>query len=82
MMTRYLIALLALAPTTTLTAQTEQRDTTVAAVKVGYSASNINMLTGAVDKVTQERMNKGMVISSLDALSGQSAGVQVTSGGN
>ena len=82
MMTRYLIALLALAPTTTLTAQTERRDTTVAAVKVGYSASNINMLTGAVDKVTQERMNKGMVISSLDALSGQSAGVQVTSGGN
>ena len=82
MMTRYLIALLTLAPTTTLTAQTEQRDTTVAAVKVGYSASNINMLTGAVDKVTQERMNKGMVISSLDALSGQSAGVQVTSGGN
>ena len=82
MMIRYLIALLALAPTTTLTAQTERRDTTVAAVKVGYSASNINMLTGAVDKVTQERMNKGMVISSLDALSGQSAGVQVTSGGN
>jgi len=82
MMIRHLIALLALAPTTTLTAQTERRDTTVAAVKVGYSASNINMLTGAVDKVTQERMNKGMVISSLDALSGQSAGVQVTSGGN
>ena len=40
------------------------------------------MLSGAVDKVTQDRMNKGMVISSLDALSGQAAGVQVATGGN
>ena len=32
--------------------------------------------------VTQERMNKGMITNSLDALSGQAAGVQVQSGGN
>lgn len=38
--------------------------------------------TGSVDKVTEDRMNKGLVISSLDALSGQSAGVSVTSGGS
>ena len=38
--------------------------------------------TGAVDTVTVERMNKGLVTSSLDALTGQAAGVQVTSGGN
>ena len=63
-------------------AQTELNDTAVAAIKVGYLTSNPFMLTGAVDKVTQERMNKGLVLSSLDALSGQAAGVQVTSGGN
>lgn len=38
--------------------------------------------TGSVDKITQERMNKGLVISSLDALSGQSAGVSVTNSGS
>ena len=51
-------------------------------LKVGYFATSIDMLSGAVDKVTQDRMNKGMVISSLDALSGQAAGVQVATGGN
>ena len=35
-----------------------------------------------MDKVTEERMNKGLITSSLDALSGQAAGVQVTTGGN
>ena len=33
-------------------------------------------MAGAIDQVTEKRMNKGLVISSLDALSGQSAGVQ------
>lgn len=60
-------------------AQTVRMDTTL---RVGYASIDQEMLTGAVDKVTQERMNKGMVISSLDALSGQSAGVQVLSAGN
>ena len=81
-MKRYLLALLVLMPGPMAIAQTIQRDTLMTPVRVGYSASSQNTLTGAVDKVTQERMNKGMVISSLDALSGQSAGVQVTSGGN
>jgi TonB-linked SusC/RagA family outer membrane protein len=58
------------------------RDTTQTAVKVGYFTGDRNTLAGAVDKVTQERMNKGLITTSLDALSGQAAGVQVTTGGN
>ena len=79
-MNRYRFLLWMLLPVATASAQTESSDTTITAVQVGYAASNPNMVTGAVDKVTQERMNKGMILSSLDALSGQSAGVQVTSG--
>ena len=37
---------------------------------------------GSTDKVTEERMNKGLVTNSLSALSGQAAGVQVSSGDN
>ena len=51
-------------------------------LSVGYSSSNERTMAGAVDKVTQERMNKGLVTNSLEALSGQAAGVQVQSGGN
>ena len=80
-MRSYKLLMGALLAATTAAAQTERVDTTVA-VKVGYLTSNPLMLTGAVDKVTQERMNKGLVLSSLDAISGQAAGVQVTSGGN
>lgn len=36
---------------------------------------------GSTDKVTAERMNKGLLLNALDALSGQAAGVSVTSGG-
>lgn len=35
---------------------------------------------GSADVVSEERMNKGLVTSSLDALSGQAAGVSVSSG--
>ncbi len=37
---------------------------------------------GSVDIVTEDRMNKGLVTNSLNALSGQAAGVNVTSGEN
>ena len=40
------------------------------------------VVTGSQSTVTQERMNKGLIISSLDALTGQAAGVQVQTGGN
>ena len=79
-MDRYRFLLWMLLTVVTASAQTERSDTAITAVQVGYAASNPNTVTGAVDKVTQERMNKGMILSSLDALSGQSAGVQVTSG--
>ena len=81
-MKKQYVMLLYLMVATTAWAQEERPDTTTTAVRVGYSSNTQNTLSGAVDKVTQERMNKGLVISSLDALSGQAAGVQVTTGGN
>ncbi len=61
-------------------AQTDTNDSTI--VRVGYSKGDVNAIAGAVDQVTEERMNKGLITSSVDALSGQAAGVQVTPGGN
>ena len=65
-------------------AQQALTDTTARAVTlhVGYSQGNEATLAGAVDQVTEQRMKKGLVTSSLDVLSGQSAGVQVATGGN
>ena len=61
-------------------AQTVRRDTTT--ITVGYTEGTVNTMAGAVDQVTQERMNKGLITSSLDALNGQAAGVEITPGGN
>ena len=69
----------ALAATLIAEAQTAREDTTKQ-IRIGYSSGSLSTLAGAIDKVTEERMNKGLVISSLDALSGQAAGVQVASG--
>ena len=63
-------------------AQEANVDSTAQGVKIGYSRVDWETLSGAIDKVTEERMNKGLVISSLDALSGQAAGVRVATGGN
>ena len=65
-------------------AQKLKRDTLLSGVpvRVGYTHADQNVLSGAVDQVTGERMKKGLVTSSLEALSGQSAGVQVTGGSN
>ena len=81
MNTRHGIIALALALTSTANAQKVLPDTTKA-VRVGYFSGDQNTLTGAVDKVTEQRMNKGLITSSLDALSGQAAGVQVTNSNN
>ncbi|MCR4604231.1 MAG: SusC/RagA family TonB-linked outer membrane protein [Prevotella sp.] len=78
-------SVIAMAPMLSLSSSgqtTQHRDSLVKGVRVGYANSTQNMQAGAIDQVTEERMNKGLMISSLDALSGQSAGVQVTSGGN
>ena len=77
-----LTACLILAMPAAVLAQTVQTDTTSHTVRVGYTNTVMTSLAGAVDQVTEERMNKGLVISSLDALTGQAAGVQVTVGGN
>ncbi|MBO6189067.1 MAG: SusC/RagA family TonB-linked outer membrane protein [Prevotella sp.] len=50
-------------------------------LKVGYGEASSKTSAGAIDKVTQERMNKGLITNSLDALNGQAAGVQIQSGG-
>ena len=55
---------------------------TLAAPITAQSLHDSLTVTGAMITVTQERMNKGMITNSLDALSGQAAGVQVQSGGN
>ena len=57
-------------------------DTTAQGVRIGYFRTDWKTLSGAIDKVDEVRMNKGLVISSLDALSGQAAGVTVATGGN
>ena len=80
-MKRSVLLFVTLALSASVLAQIQQRDTTTA-VRVGYSSGNQNTLAGAVDKVTGEQMNKGLVTSSIEALSGQAAGVQVTTGGN
>ena len=80
-MKRSVLLFVTLLLSTSVSAQIQQRDTTTA-VRVGYSSGNKNTLAGAVDKVTGEQMNKGLVTSSIEALSGQAAGVQVTTGGN
>ena len=51
-------------------------------LRVGYAGGNARTISGTVDKVTENRMNKGLVNNSLDALSGQAAGVSITSGTN
>ena len=66
---------------TALTVQAQQRLDSLR-MRVGYSSDNQVTLAGAIDKVTRERMNKGLMTNSLDALSGQAAGVQVQTGGN
>ena len=63
-------------------AQEASVDSTAQDVKIGYSRADWKTLSGAIDKVTEKRMNKGLVISSLYALSGQAAGVTVATGGN
>ncbi len=75
-------ALMVLTVALAASAQEAKRDSIGKTMRVGYSDGKANTVAGAIDKVTEQQMNKGLVISSLDALSGQAAGVQVTSGGN
>ena len=42
----------------------------------------IETLSRSADKVTRDRMNKGLVNNPIEALSGQAAGVSITSAGS
>ena len=79
-MKRTHVILLLTAATLTLNAQVPNLDTLK--VKIGYSQGNQRTSAGAIDKLGSERMSKGLIISSIDAISGQAAGVQVQSAVN
>ena len=79
---RFCAILLGLTTAFTATAQEQKRDTFDTNLRIGYAFGNANTLAGAIDKVTEEQMNKGLVITSLDALNGRSAGVQITHRGD
>ena len=51
-------------------------------LKVGYTRIDVRSIGGAVERVNVEQLKKGLMTSALDALSGQTAGVQVQTGGN
>ncbi len=72
--------LMTLMAITAVKAQTSINDSTT--VRIGYSKGSKNTVAGAIDQLTEKRMNKGLITSSLDYLSGQAAGVQVASSGN
>ncbi|MBR1872732.1 MAG: TonB-dependent receptor plug domain-containing protein [Bacteroidales bacterium] len=57
-----------------------QEKDTLKMVRVGYFEGDSRAITGTADKVTEDKMNKGLVNNSLEALSGQSAGVTISRG--
>ena len=79
LLSRWLSSILMVVPVCSI-AQTDINDTTT--VRIGYVKGVMSTMAGAIDQVTEDRMNKGLITSSLDALSGQAAGVQVSTGGN
>ena len=70
MWNRFCILLLTSAMAVSAGAQTTGNDSIV---RVGYSRGDLDAIAGAIDQVTEDRMNKGLITSSLDALSGQAA---------
>ena len=64
----------------TLNAQSTKGDSTK--VVIGYISGTERTMAVAIEKVGEQRMSKGLIISPLDALNGQAAGVQVQTGGH
>lgn len=81
-MRRHLSILLAIMSYCAIHAQTVRDTLTIGELSIGYTKVDPRTLGGAVEKVDAEQLRKGLVTSSLDALSGQAAGVQIQSGGN
>src|SRR5574344_292931 len=48
-------------------------------VKIGYADGNNKTMSGSVDQITEEHMNKGLMTNPLDALSGKAADVSISS---
>lgn len=62
----------------TLTEDAAQLDEVVL---IGYGSTSKQDATGAVEKINDDRFNKGAIVSPETLLAGKSAGVRVTSGG-
>lgn len=50
-------------------------------VLIGYGSTKKQDATGAVEKISTEKFNKGSIVSPDQLISGKSAGVRITSGG-
>ena len=61
-----------------LQVQAQNTTTRQDTISVGYTSGNQKTMSGSVEKVTEDRMNKGLVNNSLDALNGQAAGVSIS----
>jgi TonB-linked SusC/RagA family outer membrane protein len=77
-MRRFIYTLFLLGIASSIAAQIQRTDT----LSVGYATGNAKTMSGSVEKVGEDRMNKGLITNSLDALSGQAAGVSISTGTN
>ena len=49
---------------------------------IGYATGSQSTLSGVVDKIKEEKINKGLILSPLDAIRGKIAGVNITPANN
>ena len=56
------VMILAMGVVMTAWAQEASVDSTAQGVKIGYSRADWKTLSGAIDKVTEERMNKALLL--------------------
>ena len=81
-MKKLLLFIISAIPFYSIQAQVRQDTLTIPELNVGYTTIDPRTLGGAVETVNAVQLRKGLVTSSLEALSGQAAGVQVQTGGN
>lgn len=49
---------------------------------IGYATGSLSKVSGAIDKIKEIDMNKGLTVSALDAIRGRIAGVNITPANN
>ncbi|NMA73249.1 MAG: TonB-dependent receptor plug domain-containing protein [Bacteroidales bacterium] len=49
---------------------------------IGYATGSQSTISGVVDKIKEEKINKGLILSPLDAIRGKIAGVNITPANN